>query len=87
MLTFHFVQLLEHGADPNIWTPQHGTPLHIAAAAGHTAVVDVLLVHGACPFLCNANGKMAIELLLEGRPKVQSTTTTPMQSRVTLGKA
>jgi ankyrin repeat protein len=38
--------LLEHGADPNVFG-QHGTPLHVAAEGGHSAMVELMLEHGA----------------------------------------
>lgn len=43
--------LLDHGADPNRYTPvgghSHATPLHQAAFAGHEAIVRLLLARGA----------------------------------------
>lgn len=41
--------LLRHGADPNLAHAERGggTPLHVAAAAGHEAICAVLLEHGA----------------------------------------
>uniref|UniRef100_A0ACD5ZV83 Uncharacterized protein n=1 Tax=Avena sativa TaxID=4498 RepID=A0ACD5ZV83_AVESA len=40
--------LLSRGADVDAATPR-GTPLHVAAAGAHPAVVDILLRHGADP--------------------------------------
>uniref|UniRef100_A0ACD5VC54 Uncharacterized protein n=1 Tax=Avena sativa TaxID=4498 RepID=A0ACD5VC54_AVESA len=40
--------LLSRGADVGAATPR-GTPLHVAAAGAHPAVVDILLRHGADP--------------------------------------
>ena len=42
--------LLELGADPNQGAPETGaTPLHYAAAAGHTATVQLLATVGCAP--------------------------------------
>lgn len=41
--------LLAHGADPQLLSSCHGTPLHAAAAAGAGAAARLLLASGACP--------------------------------------
>ncbi len=40
-------QLLSRGADPNARHRGGWTALHVAAANGHVAIVDLLLQHGA----------------------------------------
>jgi ankyrin repeat protein len=40
-------RLLEHGADPNICTDNHSTPLHAASSRGWVGVARLLLSYGA----------------------------------------
>lgn len=41
--------LLEHGADPNIYRENAGTPLLLSSFIGDIVVVNILLAHGADP--------------------------------------
>jgi ankyrin repeat protein len=40
-------RILDEGANPDVYNARYGTPLHRAAAAGHSAVVAQLLASGA----------------------------------------
>lgn len=50
------IWLLEQGADPNSRRKNTDTALHLAARAGHTEILDVLLKHGADPHALNDSG-------------------------------
>ena len=39
--------LVSHGADVNVVTPQGETPLHVAVQYGHRSISEFLLEHGA----------------------------------------
>jgi len=50
--------VLEHGANPNVTSGDAGeVPLHRAAARGHTAMVALLLAHGADPNFARIDGR------------------------------
>jgi len=51
------VHLLGHGADPNAAQQGGWTPLHQAAAHGHTDMVRLLLDHGADPKALSDDGR------------------------------
>lgn len=53
-------RLLAQGENPDKQEERGWTPLHIAAANRHGAVVDVLLQSGANPNLCNVDGRSAL---------------------------
>lgn len=59
--------LLEHGADPNVWSGEaKETPLHRCAASGWGPVVEMLLAHGADPAQERADGRNAYALAVRG---------------------
>ena len=59
--------LLEHGADPNVWSgDERETPLHRCAGSGWAAVVELLLAHGADPAQERADGRTAYALAVRG---------------------
>ena len=55
-------RLLEHGADPNICTDKHGTPLHRASFFGWLEVARLLLSHGAKVNEKDTMGKTPLQL-------------------------
>ena len=56
------VEALANGADPNIAFSWYlDTPLHLAAAAGHRDIVEILLVNGADTKLRDWSGKTACQ--------------------------
>jgi hypothetical protein len=59
--------LVQNGADVNAKENQGNTPLHLAAAKGHTETVDALLALGARPGETNAAGKVPGEVALSRR--------------------
>jgi hypothetical protein len=59
--------LVQNGADVNAKECQGNTPLHLAAAKGHTETVDALLSLGARPGETNAAGKVPGEVALSRR--------------------
>lgn len=58
--------LLEHGADPNVGSNEHGeTPLHRIADFGRgVAIAEMLLAHGADPRRPRADGRLPYELAM-----------------------
>lgn len=51
-------RLLDRGADVNLQTTKHGSPIEAAARGGHEDVVEILLEYGASPgaaFVCAAD--------------------------------
>ncbi len=57
--------LLEHGADPDLVTPEGDTPLLLAARCEKERVVRVLVERGARRDIRDAKGKTAYEIALE----------------------
>jgi uncharacterized protein len=57
--------LLEHGAQPNVKQDASLTPLHHAAAKGHTELARVLVEHGADPESPADDGKTPLDLARE----------------------
>jgi ankyrin repeat protein len=60
------LQLLEQGADVSAQTtrPNSGTPLHEAVYQRHEAMVELLLQHGANPFVENNHSRTAMDLAI-----------------------
>jgi len=58
--------LLEHGADPNVATPEGVTPLMMAADDARPAMVKVLLEHGADPRVEGPGGVTAFIQAVSG---------------------
>ncbi|XP_035662639.1 ARF GTPase-activating protein GIT2-like isoform X3 [Branchiostoma floridae] len=60
------LRLLSLGADVNFFHPERGaTPLHVAASAGQTGQVELLIVHGADPGALDINSKTPIQCAKE----------------------
>ncbi|GAB1607998.1 ARF GTPase-activating protein GIT1-like isoform X1 [Argonauta hians] len=60
------LRLLSKGADPNYFNPEkNNCPLHVAAAAGQTSQVELLVVYGADPGCLDANRKTPIDYARE----------------------
>ena len=55
-------QLLEHGADPNICTNDHKTPLHLASSLGLLEAARLLLRYGAKVDVKDKGGKTPLQL-------------------------
>ncbi|TRY63725.1 hypothetical protein TCAL_04914 [Tigriopus californicus] len=56
------LRLLSQGADPNYYHPEkNSTPLQVAARAGQTCQVELLLVYGADPGAVDKGGRTAYE--------------------------
>ena len=55
-------QLLEHGADPNICTDHHNTPLHLASSKRLLEVARLLLCYGAKVDVKDKKGKTPLQL-------------------------
>ena len=54
--------LLEMGIYVNTQEPDGNTALHVAAERGNLDIINLLLSHGACSSLINAQGKKAIDM-------------------------
>lgn len=56
------LRLLSQGADPNYYHPEkNSTPLQVAARAGQTCQVELLLVYGADPGAIDKSGRTAYQ--------------------------
>lgn len=53
---------IARGADVNSRTPNGGTPLHWAAAAGKEDIVELLLREGADPAATDSDGETALSI-------------------------
>eukprot|EP00667_Euglena_gracilis_P017398 EG_transcript_18326 len=59
--------LLALQANPNALNPSSHTPLHVLCTAGAFGrCMDLLLAHGANPFLCDANDRLPTEAVFPG---------------------
>ncbi|KAL1502110.1 hypothetical protein ABEB36_007303 [Hypothenemus hampei] len=75
-------QILQNGGDPNVRSDEGITPVHIAAAWGRSAILDVLLKNGGDPQIRDEGGKTpfiyaseegfreCLELLEKHRPNI-----------------
>ncbi|KAJ4140984.1 hypothetical protein NW768_000191 [Fusarium equiseti] len=75
-------QLLQAGADPNLFHPQDLSPLHVAVRSRSAALVNLLIVFGADPDLfCQTD---TLEILSKTRQELFSSGSicTPLQSAV-----
>eukprot|EP01046_Picozoa_sp_COSAG06_P050481 COSAG06_NODE_8006_length_2305_cov_8.946510_2_plen_93_part_00 len=59
--------LCAHGAELDTRSDSQKTPLHFAAANGHTKICEMLLALGADPSLKNKDGKTALDEARRGR--------------------
>ena len=57
---------MEAGADVNARNKYKETALHFAAERGFKDTVQILLLAGADPLLCNDSGKTALQLAIDG---------------------
>lgn len=61
--------LLKHDADSNAMSGS-ATPLMLAAQSGEKALFLLLLEHGANPYIKDAQGKTALDILKENYPQI-----------------
>mmetsp|Transcript_25269 Transcript_25269/g.84338 ORF Transcript_25269/g.84338 Transcript_25269/m.84338 type:complete len:1908 (+) Transcript_25269:100-5823(+) len=63
--------LLDHNADANLADSSQTTPLHEAVAIGHDSLIDLLIAHGASPFLRGGpTRRTAFEHMCDTKPSL-----------------
>ncbi|RFN45206.1 hypothetical protein FIE12Z_10557 [Fusarium flagelliforme] len=75
-------QLLQAGADPNLFHPKDLSPLHVAVACGSTEMVDLLIEFGADPDLFCQTDTLEILKKTHGELFSSDSICTPLQYAV-----
>lgn len=60
---------LSHGADPNLYSPQNQTTLHLACMQTSPLIVEALLKYGAKTNLTNSHGLKPVDIAYQFKAK------------------